>query len=434
MMKKTTRNQIWAAGILAVFLGACALPMSSTPTQFVFPTPNLTMTALFQIPPTATTGAVATVAPATATPGTPTVTPSPTASNCTNVAQFVSETIPDLTLINPGTAFIKTWTLKNTGTCTWGAGYALVFDNGDQMGGPATVPLTASVPPNALYTFTVNLTAPATGGQYTGYWKLQSPQNVRFGINAPNQDFWVKITTVPLAPAVPACNGQNQRPGANGSLIEAYQTGGTPPTINWAVISPEWNLPLADSVTTKVFGTTSETAQFELKWDSEYLYMVVQVTDGTIVQDTSQGADMYKGDSIEILLDTNLKGDYCDTGMSSDDYQFGISPGSGATSPASYLWYPLAKSGSKVVVASASPSPAGWATQTGWVMIARIPWNIFGITPSGGEYYGFAFSVSDNNHPGQNVQDGMISTAPKRLYPSNPTLWGTMEIEVKTGP
>ena len=41
---------------MAGFLGACALPMSSTPTQFVFPTPNLTMTALFQIPPTATTG------------------------------------------------------------------------------------------------------------------------------------------------------------------------------------------------------------------------------------------------------------------------------------------------------------------------------------------------------------------------------------------
>jgi len=114
--------------------------------------------------------------------------------------------------------------------------------------------------------------------------------------------------------------------------------------------------------------------------------------------------------------------------MSSDDYQFGISPGSGATSPASYLWYPLAKAGSKVVTASASPMLGGWE------MIARIPWNIFGITPSGGEYYGFAFSVSDDNNPSLNEQDGMISTAPKRLYPSNPTLWGTLEIEVKTGP
>jgi hypothetical protein len=137
---------------------------------------------------------------------------------------------------------------------------------------------------------------------------------------------------------------------------------------------------------------------------------------------------MYKGDSLEILLDTNIKGDYCDTGMSSDDFQLGISPGSGASAPNAWLWYPLAKKGEKVILASAS------LTVDGWEIIARIPWNIFGITPAGGEYYGFAFSVSDNDHAGQTLQDGMISTDPKRAYPSNPMLWGTMEVEIKTGP
>jgi hypothetical protein len=434
-MKKTSRKRIWAAGILAVFLGACALPMSSTPTQFVFPTPNLTMTALFQIPPTATSGAAATALPTAAqVTNTPSVTPSPTAQNCTNLAQFVSETIPDLTLINPGTAFVKTWTLKNIGTCTWGAGYSLVFDSGDQMGGPATVPLSASVPPNALYTFSVNLTAPATGGQFQGFWKLQSPQGVRFGINATNPAIWVKITTVALAPAVPACNAQQRRPTANGSLVEAYQTGGTPPTIDWNAIGTEWTIPLVDSLSAKVYGTTSETATFAFKWDSENLYLAVDVLDGTYYQEAGPGANMYKGDSLEILLDTNLKGDYCDTSMSSDDYQLGISAGSGATSPAAWLWYPAAKAGAKVIYASASVTPAGWATTTGWVMITKIPWNIFGITPAGGEYYGFALSVSDDNHAGLVQQDGMISTDPNRTYPSNPTLWGTLEVEVKTGP
>jgi Ig-like domain from next to BRCA1 gene/Carbohydrate family 9 binding domain-like len=433
-MKKTTRNRIWAASILAGFLGACALPMSSTPTQFVFPTPNLTMTALFQIPPTATTGVEPTAKPTVASvSATPSVTLSPTALNCTNKAQFVSETVGDLTYLAPGTAFTKTWSLKNIGTCTWGAGYALVFDSGDQMGGPASVPLTASVPPNALYNFTVNLTAPSTGGQFQGYWKLQTPQGVKFGLEVSGMNsFWVKITTVPLAPA---CNAQSRRPDANGSLVEAYQTGGTAPSIDWTLVGGEWTIPLVNSVTTKVFGTTSETATFTLKWDSENLYMVVLVADGTYQQDTGGGPDMYKGDSIEILLDTNLKGDYCDTGMSSDDYQLGISAGSGASAPAAYLWYPLAKAGSKVITASAHITPSGWiATPVGWIMIAKIPWNIFGVTPAGGEYYGFAFSVSDDNHPGQNLQDGMISTDPKRAYPSNPTLWGTLEVEVKTGP
>ncbi len=426
-MKKTNRNRIWAAGILAVFLGACALPMSSTPTQFVFPTPNLTMTALFQIPPTATSGAEATTAK-TATPAvssTPSATLSPTALNCTNQAHFVSETIPDLTLINPGTAFVKTWSLKNIGTCTWGAGYALVFDTGDQMGGPASVPLTASVPPNALYNFTVNLTAPATGGQYQGFWKLQTPQGVRFGIDATNPDFWVKITTVPLAPA---CNAQNQRPSANGSLVEIYNANGLPPVINFANIATDWTNPLIYSADNKIFGTTENTARFSMKWDSEFLYIAAIIMDGTFVQDTDGGAALYKGDSLEILLDTNLKGDYCDGGMSSDDYQFGITPGSGASAPKSWLWYPLSKSGEKVIQASASLIVGGWE------IIARVPWNVFGVTPAGGEFYGFAFSVSDNDHAGLNQQDGMISTDPKRAYPSNPTLWGTAEIEIKTGP
>jgi len=427
-MKKSIRNRIWAACILAGFLGACALPMSSTATQpFVFPTPNLTMTALFAIPPTATTGAVATAAQ-TATPITPTSTYSPTAPNCTNLAQFVSETIPDLTYIAPATAFIKTWTMKNVGTCTWGAGYALVFDSGDQMGGPASVPLTASVPPNALYTFTVNLTSPATGGQFQGFWKIQTPQGVRFGIQPDGKAFWVKITTVVLAPP---CNALSRRPDANGSLVEVYNTNGITPVINAANIATDWTNPLIYDASTKVWGTTENTARFTMKWDSEYLYVAAIVMDGTFVQDTGGGANMYKGDSLEILLDTNLKGDYCDTGMSSDDYQLGISPGSGASAPNAWLWYPLAKKGEKVILASAALI-AG--PPSGWEIIARIPWNIFGITPSGGEYYGFAFSVSDNDHAGLNQQDGMISTDPKRTYPSNPTLWGTVEIEIKTGP
>jgi hypothetical protein len=426
-MKKTTRNRIWAASMLAVFLGACALPMSSTPTQFVFPTPNLTMTALFQIPPTATTGAEPTVAK-TAAPvasNTPAATLSPTAPNCTNLAQFVSETIPDWTYVAPGTAFVKTWSLKNIGTCTWGSGYSLVFDSGDQMGGPASVPFTASVPPNALYNFTINLTAPAAGGHYQGNWKLQTPQGVRFGVDASSKAFWVLITTVPLAPA---CNAQSQRPSANGGLVEIYNTNGTVPVINFANIATDWTNPLIYTADNKVFGTTENTARFSMKWDSEFLYIAAIIMDGTFVQDTGGGANMYKGDSLEILLDTNLKGDYCDTSMSSDDYQFGISPGSGASSPNAWLWYPLSKSGEKVIVASASLIVGGWE------IIARVPWNVFGVTPAGGEFYGFAFSVSDNDHAGQNLQDGMISTDPKRAYPSNPTLWGTAEIEIKTGP
>ncbi|MBN2084491.1 MAG: hypothetical protein JW748_04645 [Anaerolineales bacterium] len=426
-MKKSFPNRIVASTIMACLLVGCALPMASTPTQFVFPTPNLTMTALFQIPPTNTVAPQATATQAVPTSSTPSATLSPTAPNCTNLAQFVSETFPDLTYIAPGTAFTKTWTLKNAGTCTWGAGYALVFDSGDQMGGPASVPMTASVPPGAVYNFTVNLKAPATLGQYQGFWKLQSPQGVRFGTDASGKAFWVKITTAVLAPA---CAAQTKRPESYGGIIEAYYTS-TPPTID-AVLT-DWDSPLIDDVPYDVWGDTDNDARFTLKWDHDNLYLAVKVVDDNFYQSTSGGEDLFKGDSVEILLDKDLKGDYCSTVMSSDDYQVGISPGDliGTQGPSVWMWYPLDKKGYKIVAIASVMTIA--PDTNGYIIEAAIPWSTFGGAPAGSEYYGFALSVSDNDESGQQ-QQGMISTAPKRTIFSNPMLWGTLQIEIQTGP
>jgi hypothetical protein len=430
-MKRAIHFRILASTILACLLTACALPMSSTPTQFVFPTPNLTMTALFQIPPTQTSAPQATATQAAPTSSTPSATLSPTAQNCTNLAQFVSETVPDLTYFAPGTAFTKTWTLKNVGTCTWGAGYALVFDTGDQMGGPASVPLTASVPPNAVYNFTVNLTAPAILGQYIGYWKLQTPQGVHFGLEATGKAFWVKITTAVLAPA---CAARTKRPDANGAFIEAYWSP-TPPTIDGDL--SDWDEPLIDTVPYVVFGSSDNTARFTLKWDHDNLYLAVKVADDNLFNsvDGATPSLIYKGDSVEILLDTDLEGDYCNTTMDDDDYQLGISPGSlptpGGFGPFAYLWYPLDLKGVKITnIASAltvAPDPIGY------IIEAALPWAIFQGAPDGSEVFGFVFSVSDDDHNAQQ-QDGLISTDKNRTTFSNPTLWGNLQIEIQTGP
>ncbi|HHS97476.1 MAG TPA: hypothetical protein ENK08_06195, partial [Chloroflexi bacterium] len=76
---------------------------------------------------------------------TPTPTPAPditTQGGCTLNAAFVADvTVPDNTEFPSGTAFTKTWRLRNTGTCTWEAGTLLVFVSGDAMGGPASVPV-----------------------------------------------------------------------------------------------------------------------------------------------------------------------------------------------------------------------------------------------------------------------------------------------------
>ncbi|HSO13664.1 MAG TPA: NBR1-Ig-like domain-containing protein [Anaerolineales bacterium] len=110
-------------------------------------------------------------------------------------AQFIADvTIPDGTSFEKGTPFVKTWRLKNIGSCTWTTGYSLVFSSGEQMGGPDSVSLPSNVAPGQTVDLSVNLTAPSIPGAYRGYWKLKNASGVVFGIGyAASGAFWVDI-------------------------------------------------------------------------------------------------------------------------------------------------------------------------------------------------------------------------------------------------
>jgi hypothetical protein len=115
------------------------------------------------------------------------------------MAAFVSQTVPDDTVFAPNTAFTKSWRLKNVGTCSWTTSYALVFDSGDSMGGPAATGLTGVVNPGQTVDLAVNLTSPSTAGTYRGNYKLRNASGVLFGVgSAGNQSFWVQIQVSPL--------------------------------------------------------------------------------------------------------------------------------------------------------------------------------------------------------------------------------------------
>jgi hypothetical protein len=119
----------------------------------------------------------------------------PTAGACDR-ADFVRDiTIPDNTTLDPGEEFTKTWQLRNEGTCTWTAEYAIVFDHGEAMGAPASAPLTSgSVPPNETVDVSIDLVAPQEPGTYQGFWKLRNQAGVLFGLGSDgDEEFWVKI-------------------------------------------------------------------------------------------------------------------------------------------------------------------------------------------------------------------------------------------------
>ncbi len=134
--------------------------------------------------------------------------PQPTAGpRCTDRASFVSDvTIPDNTVVTPGQSFVKTWRLRNTGTCTWTTDYALVFAHGDRLNGALSVPLPNTVSPNSTVDLSVTLTAPAGAGTYTGRWQLRSTDGTLFGLGEhANGTFLVRIViaATPTPPPTP---------------------------------------------------------------------------------------------------------------------------------------------------------------------------------------------------------------------------------------
>ncbi len=181
---------------LALLFSACTTQPTLTPTGAVpAPTPTATL------PPLAT--ATLTAVPATALP--PTTTPQPIVPSAASIllsptiitaptqvvamptphgdgpcayrATFLGDvTIPDDTQVAPGTAFVKTWRVRNDGTCTWGAaGYAvqaLAFYDGDRLGTLSPIELPEVVPPGSVIDLSVNMIAPQNPGTYRSDWML----------------------------------------------------------------------------------------------------------------------------------------------------------------------------------------------------------------------------------------------------------------------
>ena len=89
-------------------------------------------------------------------------------------------TIPDGTVMTPGQEFVKTWRIKNTGECTWGEGYTLIFSYGEKMNGQPA-PLIAAVAPGEEVEVSVNFKAPDAIGEYTSAWQMVNPKGIPFG-------------------------------------------------------------------------------------------------------------------------------------------------------------------------------------------------------------------------------------------------------------
>jgi len=195
--------------MLLTACGASPTPSESTPDVAAVRTSAAgTVVSQFTL-----TAAVFTVVPATPTetqaPGSPEATATQTSLPVAQVTNAegtvvvlcdkyswdlatVDVNVPDNTTMSPGQDFVKTWKIKNIGSCTWDAGYKLVFSYGDEELKGEPQPLGAAIGPQQEVEVSVQFTAPDLPGTYTSYWTLQNARGIAFQGND-NKVLYVQI-------------------------------------------------------------------------------------------------------------------------------------------------------------------------------------------------------------------------------------------------
>jgi hypothetical protein len=221
------------------------------------------------------------------------ITPSPGTASATACDRggFVGDvTFPDGSTVAPGAAFVKTWRLKNTGSCTWDSNYSVVFVDKNSMGAPSSLPLTsASVAPGKTLDVSINLQAPETPGAYEGDWKLRNATGQVFGLGSDaSSPFWVKVNVVngarlSMAPGRTAVQKDGQvaknsrttylvRAGANNYMMVAINAPNKPLALE--IQAPNGSMLVKAS-------DQKNTWQGNLPADGDYLVSIVNGGDAT---------------------------------------------------------------------------------------------------------------------------------------------------------
>jgi len=105
--------------------------------------------------------------------------PSPTPVPCAQMHFESDVTIPENSPLAPGTQFVKTWRIKNSGTCAWSGSLNFV-GSGSRMDGnsPITLP---TVEMGQSVDISLNLVAPNEPGSYLGTWEARTSDGIILG-------------------------------------------------------------------------------------------------------------------------------------------------------------------------------------------------------------------------------------------------------------
>jgi len=175
----------------ATVLARVTQELALTPTETPIPTATAVPEASSTPQPTQTPTTAATAAETAAVTET-------TAAVTDNKAKYVSQSVPDGTVFQPGETFTMTWRIQNVGVTTWKPTYMLRFYSGNNFGAPEEVPIDKEVPPGQTIDITLDMTAPTVPGEYRSDWVMATDTRGNF-----KEPVYLMITVPAPATATP---------------------------------------------------------------------------------------------------------------------------------------------------------------------------------------------------------------------------------------
>lgn len=106
--------------------------------------------------------------------------PSPTPACVPNLAFLEDLTIPDGTLVAPGTTLDKRWQVENSGTCNWDQDYRVKLLSGPDMEAKSEQALYPALSGTEAI-IRMMFTAPEESGAYQSAWQAFDPNDEPFG-------------------------------------------------------------------------------------------------------------------------------------------------------------------------------------------------------------------------------------------------------------
>ena len=181
-MNSISQRALVLVTLFSIIIAGCASPTPAPTVQPTMPVTIPTVTSAPTFTPLSTSTPLPTSTPTVAP--TPTWTPAatlveatatPTNMGCLKATFVADVTVPDNTRFDKGATFIKTWRVKNSGTCDWLTDTALVFIKGNKLGADQTTIPVGAVKVGDTKDISVTMQAPnVDAANLVGQWQLQS--------------------------------------------------------------------------------------------------------------------------------------------------------------------------------------------------------------------------------------------------------------------